>query len=370
MEWELVCSDFEWECGRCRKPIPAGTEFYLKGEDRARCQNCQTQKVGPPKPQFNFRMPTGPMPKLKVTPAATKNGVKTRTLTDRAVLLAIHFSGFGNNRKVREEDVEVKADKARIHVVKRLLDSPELEEIEKFDNAVKRWLDSLCFPYAESIKVVPLALVELVSEVLAEAKTWRNGLVDLFIAAYPRLRDEAVKPLGSLYNPADYMTSEQVRAEFDMTVDCFEIAAPASLKDVSAVLYKEEQQKIAAKMEETLAEVRDAMRVGLLELVSRLQASLEPDAQGKAKKLTTASLEKLTQFLQTFPYRNTGDDAALESLVNQVRAAMNGATRDKLAGNETLRDRVKKGIGDAATKLTVLTAGVRARRFRFDEEVA
>jgi len=52
---------------------------------------------------------------------------------DRAVCLTLSMGRFGNTRKVATALINVDADKARLAVSKRLLDSPELEAVQRFD---------------------------------------------------------------------------------------------------------------------------------------------------------------------------------------------------------------------------------------------
>jgi hypothetical protein len=295
-----------------------------------------------------------------------RNGVSANVLDDKALFLIIHFHIFGVDRKVDPNEVETEVDRDRLHITKKLLDSPQHQDIKRFDTAVTRWLDTLCFPYDQAMKVVPLGLVGKVNAKLVQAKAERAVLIEKFVDAYPQLRSEAEKPLGKLYDKNEYPTPETVRARFTMKWEYITFAIPPGLAKVDPELAKQERAAFKAKMQETMDEIRDALRVGLLELVSRLRASLEPDIKtGKPKTLTTSSVDKLKDFLELLPDRNISNDSELDQIAAEVKAIMNGCSRDKLKESETLRDQVKACMVGACAKLQILTPGI--RKFRTDE---
>ena len=135
-------------------------------------------------------------------------------LAKKTVFIKVHLGLLGNSRKVSSSQVEVDADKALIHVAKNLLDSPELQAIRSLDGDVRRYLYDTCLPFEVGIHLLPLGLLETVDEKLREFNEKRSVLVEVFLAAYPRLCQEAAGRLRTLHNPADYPPADEVRSRF------------------------------------------------------------------------------------------------------------------------------------------------------------
>jgi hypothetical protein len=340
------------ECGECGNVIPKETEFYLAGDD-VRCKDC--------KDLLSWKPPAMTADENLLD----KINSRLKKVDEKVVFLIVHFHSIGNQRKVDSDEVETQVnDKDRISVAKRLLASREYELIKGFDSTFSRWLNEICFPYDPSVRIAPLAMVEQIEAAFRLAATKRQKLVDRFIEAYPTLKAQAKKALGKLYDEADYPPADQVRAAFSMDWNYMSFEAAGGLAMISPELFKAERKKIESRMDETFQEIRDTMRLGLLELVNRLNESLQPGDDGKNKKLTSASVDKLQDFLATSPFRNVTCDAELTKMTDELRKIMQGIDRDKLAENEGLQERVQKTMASVAGKLEVMTKG--ARRFRVD----
>ena len=108
-------------------------------------------------------------------------------LAKKTVFIKLHLGLLGNSRKVSSSQVEVDADKSLIRVSKNLIDSPELQAIRTLDGDIRRYLYETCLPFEVGIHLLPLARLEIVDGQLREFKAKRSELVEVFVAAYPRL---------------------------------------------------------------------------------------------------------------------------------------------------------------------------------------
>lgn len=303
------------------------------------------------------------------TATASKKPANVReaafSIGDRAVFLAIHFERYGNRRRVPEGKVEVDAEKRMLTVTKRLLESEELQEVIRLDYDVMRYVYAVCLPFDKGTHILPLEAVERVEDYLRAQQAKRADLVERFVERFPALQAAAVAPLGSLYNSKDYETPDEVRGEFRMRWQYVSFAVPGKLAQINPGLFAEERAKIAERMQETFEEIRAVLRTGMLELVTRLRESLEPGTDGKVKRLTSASVERLQEFLETFKFRNITDDAELARLAGQVRGIIAGVDTEKIRESEQLRDRVRATMAEVGSKLETLAP---SRKFRFAAE--
>ena len=104
------------------------------------------------------------------------------------------------------------------------------------------------------------------------------------------------------------------------------------------------------------------LRVGMADLVERLKDSLVPGPDGKTKRLTDSSVNRLREFLTTFEFRNITDDADLASASGKLKDLMQGITPEQLRESETLKERTGLVIKQASEMLNTMTAGIRKLR--------
>ena len=355
--YKLSISSDEFVCGICKRKIPPETEFYLRGSQDARCKQCREDLAWRPPaltPDLNI---LGKIAKLK-------------KLDDKVCFLVVHYHCLGNVRKVDSDEVEVEADKSRISVMKRLLQSPEYEVIKGFDSMVMKEIDRLALLNADipGARIIPIALVEQAENILQAAATKRKEvLVPRFVKAYPALKAAAQQPkakggLGPLFSEEDYPPAEQVAHYFSMDWQYLEFSTPGSLGVIAPAVFKDEREKAQKKFQETFAEIRDTMRLGLLTLVNNLKEALKPGDDGKAKKLTATAVEKLKGWLELSPFKNVNNDADLQNITDELTKLMDGVDREKLAENEGLQERVQKTMASVAGKLEVMVKPI--RKFR------
>ena len=286
-------------------------------------------------------------------------------LAKKTVFIKLHLGLLGNSRKVSSSQVEVDADKSLIRVSKNLIDSPELQAIRTLDGDIRRYLYETCLPFEVGIHLLPLALLETVDEKLREFKDKRGELVEAFLAAYPRLCQEAAGRLRTLYNPADYPPADEVRSRFNFNWHYVSYGVPEQLREISARIFQVERDKAAQAMSEACAEVQQVMRASLLELVSHLRDRLGDQPDGKPQRLRESTVEKLRDFLATFDLRNVVDDQELKEQVDSARALLAGTTTDAIRNTAELRSQVRQGMAQIADRLGTMVSDRVGRKFRF-----
>ena len=286
-------------------------------------------------------------------------------LARKTVFIKLHLGLLGNSRKVSSSQVEVDADKSLIRVSKNLIDSLELQAIRTLDGDIRRYLYETCLPFEVGIHLLPLALLETVDEKLREFKDKRGELVEAFLAAYPRLCQEAAGRLRTLYNPADYPPVDEVRSRFTLGWQYVSYGVPEQLREISARIFQVERDKAAQAMSEACAEVQQVMRASLLELVSHLRDRLEDQPDGKPQRLRESTVQKLRDFLATFDLRNVVDDQELKEQVESARALLAGTTTDAIRNTAELRSQVRQGMAQIADRLGTMVSDRVGRKFRF-----
>lgn len=288
-------------------------------------------------------------------------------LARKTVFVKLHLGLLGNSRKVSSAQVEVDADKNLIRVSKTLLDSPELQAIRRLDGDLRRYLYNMCLPFEPGIHLLPIGLIETVDARLHEFEAKREELVETFIAAYPRLCEEAARRLRTLYNPLDYPPVAEVRSEFTCSWQYISYGVPHQLREVSERMFQDERDKAAQRMSEAYTEVRQVLREAMAELVAHMRDRLTDQANGTPQRLRESTVQKLREFLDTFDFRNVTNDQELKEQVERARALLTGTTTDAIRNMAELRSRVREGMSEIAARLEPMVSERVGRKFRFDE---
>jgi hypothetical protein len=291
-----------------------------------------------------------------------------RDLSQTTLCLKLQIGGIGDRRKISSAQVDVDADKRLISVSKKLLDAAELDEIRRFDNEVRHFVYQTCLPYDPGIHLISYEAVEPVEEKLLQAQSERPALVETFLNVYPQLCRRISARLRVLYNPADYPPVDFVRSKFTFTWQYLRFGTPGELNEISPRIFAREREKAAQKMAEATLEIQQLLRTTLAEMVAGLRDRLTDNGDGKRRQLRDAAVRNLKEFLSTFNIRNVTDDRELSELVNRARGLLDGVDAEVIRNTDTLRERIRTGMGEISSRLDTMIIDRPARKFRFPIE--
>lgn len=313
---------------------------------------------------------------IQAKPRIVKGGF---TITDKCVCLILEFSAFGNAKRITDVDakssgavIETDATPARLTVTKKLLESPELDAISKHKGQVTNWVRTRNIASAlKGVPILPMKLVDQVDARLMKAKAERKELVELAVAALAGHIKEAKKELGPAFNKADYPDPEEFREQFSMRWRYVTFDTPKNLKEVSAELYKREQEKAEKQWQAIISDVTALLRGEMAGLVEHMLQALTPDPTGKKKRFHATILGEhanggagnITDFLKMFEARNITDDAELAKVVSKARALLEGVDADSLKTNEDLAAKVKTGMQSLKQELGKLVKDAPGRAY-------
>jgi len=285
------------------------------------------------------------------------------SITDKTVFLIVRFKVIGNSRKVSNSVLETDADKSFLRVQKSLLESPELDAIKKSDGQMRTYLYNKALPYDMGIYLLPKVLVDDVQDRLIAYQDERAELVTAFVNAYPVLCAQASQSLGSLYKSSEYPDANSVIAKFSFDWQYISFSVPECLKDSG--IYSVEMEKQKAKIEEAASEITALMRETMLELVDHLKTALEPNADGKPKRLFASAVTNIQDFLDTFKARNITNDSELDAMCDEIKKVIHPQVYvDVLRKDESLKAQVHSALEGFTAKLATMVETIPGRKFR------
>ena len=143
-------------------------------------------------------------------------------------------------------------------------------------------------------------------------------LVNRFIWDYPKLKADAQRILGSLYNEADYPTVDELKTKFKMDMAIF----PVPATDFRVQIASDELTRIQQDVE---ARVKSAQSTAMNEAWNRLYERVK----NMAEKLADPSaifrdslVENTRELCALLPRLNFADDPHLEQMRQDVEASL------------------------------------------------
>jgi hypothetical protein len=304
------------------------------------------------------------------TPAAAPyiitptHGGKDVDLARSTVYLEFSVHTLGNKRKVSNSHLDLgEADKTLFRLSKKILESPTLAEIGRFDGKTRDLLYDRCHPFKRGTYFLPVTLIEEVDQELRERRTTRECLVARFLAEYPDLCKDASRRLTKkFYNVADYPAVEEVAACFGMSWQYISFGVPEALATVSPAMFAEARQQAAAQVREAAHDIEALMRAKALELVTHLRDRLKPGSDGKKNRLHETAVTNLAEFLAYFDHKNVTRDGDLKGIVDDLRAKLGNADIEAIRNTDTLRERLCQEMTAISEQLGSLVERVPKRR--------
>lgn len=291
-----------------------------------------------------------------------------RDLSASTFCLLLKFSVLGNSKKVETSAIQTDAREDSVKVSKVLLDSPELEAINKSDREFKKTIDALALPYDAGMRLIPNEIMEQVYNLCEEyAHETRPPLIAAFMAMYQDRAAQAPARLQSLHDPDDYPEPAAVEAKFGFEYRIIMFGQiPEQLRAISGKIFDREKAKLAAHMEQAGQAIDEALFETCAQLVSHLRQKLEPEADGREKRLHETTVKNLQEFVQNFDVRNVRNNSQLAAQVDALKGLMRGVTKDRLKDSEGLRRRLHSEL--AQVEQNLIAERKPTRRFKLAEE--
>jgi hypothetical protein len=301
-------------------------------------------------------------------PEAPRGGLE---LLQRAVCLSVTMSRLGTRRRLSTDAVEVEADKDMIRVAKIILESDALQAIRRLDNDARRYIYQKALPatfFRHGVYLLGLGLVAEVDATLTAFVAQRRPLVAAFVAAYPRLQEDARQRLGPHFNPDEYPSPDVVERFFDFRWSYIAFGVPdAQLARISGALASRAAQEFERSMADAFEDVQTALRVAMSEVVDEMVDKMTDRANGKPQVFRDSSLARVKEFLDTFRARNLTEDGALAALVERARLLMTGVDPETIRERADVRRTVQAGFAAIKAAIAPMLTAKPRRAIGFEE---
>ena len=226
---------------------------------------------------------------------------------------------------------------------KQLIAKDALDPIARKASAIRLFHYAYTLPWGNSQRLLPAVRFMEYRGTLVEHQNEFNRLVDSFMVSYPQLVSDARTRLGSLYDPAEYPPTTDVRLSFGVEFDIFPVPTAG---DFRVEVANEERAELIAQIEKATAERQNnATRACYVRVRDVLQRMKNQCVEGKTR-ITDSLVEDARDLAGMLDDLNISGDPELTRVSFEIK-------RDLLIDADDLRRHAptRKTVGDRAAEL-------------------
>jgi hypothetical protein len=285
-----------------------------------------------------------------------------------AAAVRVHFTWWGVRRALsaaqKEEIGDAYAADARlISASKKLVDTRHdafrtLTAIRT--RAIQAWR-GLTLPYVEpGVRLIRQADIAPFVHILEGFREELTAAERALEGVYEQVKADAQRRLGRLYDPADYPSA--LCGLFTLDFDFPSVEPPSYLLRIAPDVYRQEQERVAARFEEAVRLAEQAFIAELGQLVTHLTERLGAGPDGQKKIFRDSAINNLVDFFGRFRALNVGSNAQLDDLVAQAQRVVRGVEPQALRDRDGLRQHVAKQLGQVQATLDTMVIDAPRRR--------
>jgi hypothetical protein len=302
----------------------------------------------------------------------TNQPIQANPIQRDAVILYLSVGRLRTKRKLNSDAVQSDIAPDMLHVSKEILQSEELKAVSQFDNEVRHWVRARALPSPFSKKglmLLPVRLIEPVMAQLDRKQVERLELIEAFMKAYDRCKEEAQGKLGSAFNEGDYPSEEAVRRTFFFECQMWELSAPGKLKSVSKELYQRELAKMNNMWSEASKTVTNVLLEEFRKMTAHMVERLTPSGDGKTKVFRDSVVTNMLEWMDLFKSRNLTNDVQLVDVVDRAKELISGIDAEALRDSKGLRHKLATDFQGLTDRLdeAIINAPIRAIDFDLED---
>ncbi len=260
-----------------------------------------------------------------------------------AVRLCLHWWGVHrtlSNQQKEEVGAAYAADTRFLTAGKKIVDvrHEAFRKLTSLRTRIISYWRGLTLPYTEpGVRLIRQCDVEAFVHTLQGFKEELTQAEVELNAVYHQIKQDALRRLGRLFNPADY--PPELRGLFLVEWDFPSVEPPSYLLRLNPDLYQEEQERVARRFEEAVRLAEQAFLGEFAKLVTHLTERLG-GSDGERRVFRDSAVTNLLEFFEKFKRLNVRSSAELDQLVEQAQELVRGVTPQELRDNGGLRDRI------------------------------
>jgi hypothetical protein len=286
----------------------------------------------------------------------------------KGCLVVLSISTWSGTVKIDRKTVETRMQSDQCKASKFLMPEKSLDDIQKQAGIARNWLRAYSLPFPlKGACFIPFDLIEQVDTTLQSIKNEFNSRVEWFVERYPLFREMVRVPLerAGLFNEDEYPMNIQDKFSFQWRF--IQMSAPGENKLLSPDFIRREQAKFIETLKEAEQLGIQALRGEFIALINNAVDRLTLGPEDEKKKIfKNSTVEKFSEFFETFTARNCFGDSDLSTLVEKAKLVMNGITPDSLRSDDKFRTEIALEIAKVKTEIDSGIINLPGRKLSFD----
>lgn len=284
--------------------------------------------------------------------------IKVNTkLEEKTVIFDVVFHKPGLTRKGDLAKVGTDADKKRLSLGKRILDSKEYKAAMTVARKCRSYLRDIEVPGGMPLRTgmhrIPVSLIDAAYEEVKKYEAEFMERAQAFLDAYPALKAKAPDDLKSQYREADYPPVYELEEAFSVSRHLLDFGVPDADKTSSAI-HDEEWQAAKEEAIKAQEDCKMALRAATIELVQGFANALGHGDGGKKHKLTAAGWKRAEDFLALYDKRNVLEDEECEKYVKAMKELVNGHDPEILRKDDAMRSTLEGKVKEVLAGMKTL----------------
>lgn len=253
-----------------------------------------------------------------------------------AMLAALNISQWTARKYDKKVSVEVEqkhAAKDAGRYNKLLVAKEALEAISKVATAARSYHYKMTLPWGDNgERLLPATLFEEYTNNIGDYRDTFNKRVNEFVRDYPDLKQDAIRRLGSMYDPQDYPPVEDIAGRFGMRVDFSPVPVA---NDFRVNLNQDYVERIQLDIETRLVNRQNEAMKHCWQRVREVVGHIHERLVDKDKTFRDSLISNAEELLMILPALNITNDPELTRVAQEVKTLL--VAPERLRQDEGLR---------------------------------
>jgi hypothetical protein len=263
----------------------------------------------------------------------------TSNISNRAMLVTLKISKWTARKMDKKTSQRIASesgiDPKRGSYYKTLVGGDTIEAIKRKGNDLRAYHYMMTLPWSdEGPRILPAdAYFEYMSHMQEERQKF-DELVRQFVQEYPYAREEAKRMLGSLFDPEDYPSTEDVAQKFGVDIQVHPLPAADDFRvDIADEEVARIQKDIEDRTNATLQSSMEAVYERIKEVLDKFEDRLAEEDTVFRNSLV-GNARELVGLLPKF---NLTGDPKLDEMARRMDEGLCKYTPDQLRNNSSAR---------------------------------
>jgi len=186
---------------------------------------------------------------------------------------------------------------------------------------------------------------------MTRLKKQAEALLETFLGAYPTLTVLAQANLGTLANPDDYPTVDEIRSAFDLDFEFTPIPQGSMFKGLPDNALRGLGKALEGRQARAAAAAQAAMWDRVKAAIGALVDRLTLDGSNEVKTFKSTTVENVRALITLLPGFNVTNDRRVSTTIDDIHLMLAGVDADSIRREDRTREHVLRQASEIADRL-------------------